>query len=52
MKNKLPTRCMNPECNKVISGNRYYCYGCFQALEEASRVAEEQGDKDYEGEQE
>lgn len=25
-------RCMS--CNKVISKGRYYCYGCFQALEE------------------
>ena len=32
MKIKTQTRCM--ACSKVISKSRYYCYGCFQALEE------------------
>lgn len=30
--NKEQDRCMS--CNKVISHKRYYCFGCFQGLEE------------------
>lgn len=29
---KEQDRCM--ACKKVISNKRYYCYGCFQVLEE------------------
>lgn len=49
MKIRIQERCMS--CNKVISNKRYYCFGCFQALEESCRIAEEQGDADYEAEQ-
>ena len=35
---RQPHRCM--ACNKVISKGRYYCFGCFQALEE--KVKEEE----------
>ena len=48
MKIKTIERCMS--CKKVISNKRYYCFGCFQALEESSRIAEQQGDADYEAE--
>ena len=37
-------------CKKVISRKRYYCFDCFKAVEEASILAEEQGDLDYEAE--
>jgi len=30
MKLELPIICMNVECDTTISGNRYYCYHCFQ----------------------
>jgi len=30
--NKEQDRCM--ACKKVISHKRYYCFGCFNALEE------------------
>jgi len=45
---KIKERCM--ACKKVISNKRYYCFGCFNALEESCRIAEEQGDADYEAE--
>ena len=49
MKIKTQERCMS--CSKVISHIRYYCFGCFKAVEEASILAEEQGDADFATEQ-
>ena len=51
MKIKAQERCMNVKCSKVISKKRYYCFGCFNALEESCRIAEEQGDADFAAEQ-
>ena len=51
MKIKTQHRCMS--CKQVISNKRYYCFGCFNELEESCRIAEQQGDADYEaGEEE
>ena len=49
MKIKITERCMS--CKKVISRKRYYCFDCFKAVEEASILAEEQGDADFASEQ-
>ena len=32
----MQERCM--ACEKPISNKRYYCYGCFQALEEKAEA--------------
>ena len=38
MKIRIRDRCMS--CQKIISTKRYYCFGCFKALEE--KVGEEE----------
>ena len=38
MRIKIQERCVS--CNKIISKKRYYCFGCFQALEE--KIGEEE----------
>tara|TARA_R100000458_G_C8152983_1_gene159971 strand:- start:417 stop:521 length:105 start_codon:yes stop_codon:yes gene_type:complete len=34
----MQERCL--ACEKPISKDRYYCYGCFQALEEKKEMKE------------